>query len=172
MKYGSVCSPAERFLAVIAEPDDRLGPGFPVIGIASRLAPEQGAPLVGEFPRKGSVQPDKPVVNELRYLGVAERAHVVVCIRRHEVLISLGRRPSLREAKQARLIRSSSMSLPVGSRHTHFRPLDTGKALTAEEEDRSDTENADHHRDARLARPPCSINEGSNWPIPPSPARR
>ena len=123
--------------------------------------------------RKGPVQPDKPVLNKLRYLCVAERAHFVICIRRHEILISLGQRPSLREAKQARLIGSSSVSPPGGSRHTHFRPLDAGKALAAEEEDRSDTENADHHHDdPKLARPPCSINEGSNWPNSPSPARR
>ena len=67
---------AKRLLSVIAEPDDRPGPGFPVAGVASRVAPEDGAALLGKPAREGVVQPDKPVLDKLVQLCVAERALV------------------------------------------------------------------------------------------------
>jgi hypothetical protein len=84
--------------------------------------------LLGKFARKGAVDSNKSVLDKLLYLCVAERAHRFTCIRRHEILISLGQRASLREAKQARLIRSSSMSppggssVPISARSTRARP--------------------------------------------------
>jgi hypothetical protein len=56
---------AKRFFTVIAEPDDRPRPGFPVDGIASRVAPEDGAGFLGKSAREGVVQPDKTVLDKL-----------------------------------------------------------------------------------------------------------
>ena len=56
---------AKRFFIVIAEPDDRPRPGFPVDGIASRVAPEDGAAFLGKLAREGVVQPDKTVLDKL-----------------------------------------------------------------------------------------------------------
>jgi hypothetical protein len=65
MEHGRVHRFPERLLPVIAEPDDRLRPGFLVIGIASYVAPQDGATFLGKFPWKGSVNPNKPVSNKL-----------------------------------------------------------------------------------------------------------
>src|SRR5258707_7613691 len=48
------CLP-ERLLPVIAEPDHRSRPRFPVIGVASKVAPHDGAAFLGKLPREGSV---------------------------------------------------------------------------------------------------------------------
>ena len=55
---------AKRFLTVIAEPDDRPRPGLPVDGIASRVAPEDGAAFLGKLAREGLVQPDEAVLDK------------------------------------------------------------------------------------------------------------
>lgn len=66
----------KRLLSVMAEPDNRPRPRFPVAGIASGVAPENGAAFRRKALREGIIQPDKPVLDELVQLRVAERVRV------------------------------------------------------------------------------------------------
>ncbi len=59
------------------------------MGIASGVTPQDGTALVGKLPGKGTVDSDESVLNELLYLVVAERAHRLMFIGRHEYPISL-----------------------------------------------------------------------------------
>jgi hypothetical protein len=65
MQHGRIDRIAERRLPVIAKPDDRRRPASVVIGIAFDVAPKDGAPLIGKLPGKGSIDPDKSVLNKL-----------------------------------------------------------------------------------------------------------
>ena len=62
----------ERRLLVVTEPDDRFSPRCRVVRIASGVPPEDGTARVGKLPRKGPVNSDKSVFNELLYLSVAQ----------------------------------------------------------------------------------------------------
>jgi hypothetical protein len=69
------------------------------MGIEGDVPPHDGAGFLGQFPRKGAVDTDEPIPNELLYLRVAERARVQTIIVSHE--ISLYRQavhPQLRKA--------------------------------------------------------------------------
>jgi len=55
----------ERRLLVVTEPDDRFSPRCRVVRIASGVPPQDGTARVGKLPRKGPVNSDKSVFNEL-----------------------------------------------------------------------------------------------------------
>src|SRR5262249_10462226 len=79
----------EWLLSILQKSNDRSGPGCGIIGIARQVAPHDRAALVGEVPRKGIVDADKAVLNELLDLRAAQRTRRV--FGRHEkVLISAG----------------------------------------------------------------------------------
>jgi hypothetical protein len=44
------------------------------MAIEGNVPPHDGAAFLGQFPRKGAVDTDEPILNELLYLRVAERA--------------------------------------------------------------------------------------------------
>src|SRR6185312_16920069 len=77
-------------LAVLQKPDDGSGPGCGIIGIARKVAPHDRAALVGEVPRKGIIDADKAVLDELLDLRVAQRTRRVVLGSHESVLISSG----------------------------------------------------------------------------------
>jgi hypothetical protein len=89
MKNGCVDSFPERLLPISREPDDRSGPACGIVRIARQIPPHDGAAFIGKFSRKGTVDPDKAVLNELLELRAAERTRRFMG--RHEILISLGR---------------------------------------------------------------------------------
>jgi len=65
-----------------------------IVGIAASLAPQDGAGLVGKLARKRPVDADESVANELLYLIIAECAHRLMFISRHEYPhIVIGRSP-------------------------------------------------------------------------------
>jgi hypothetical protein len=49
-----------------------------------QIAPEDGAAFVGELPRKGAINSDKSILNELFYLRVAKHARGFTFTGRHE----------------------------------------------------------------------------------------
>jgi hypothetical protein len=55
----------ERRLGEHAEPNDRARPGCRVVRSATRRLPENLARRIRETPRKGLIDPDKSVGNEL-----------------------------------------------------------------------------------------------------------
>ena len=72
VQHGTVYSLLERRIAVVAKPDERLRPGRGIVRIARQVAPHDGATLVGKLPRKGAINPDKSILNELLDLRVAK----------------------------------------------------------------------------------------------------
>jgi hypothetical protein len=80
----TVCCPLERLIAVVTKPDDRLCPSCRIVRIAWQIAPEDGAAFVGELPRKGAINSDKSILNELFYLRVAKHARGFTFTGRHE----------------------------------------------------------------------------------------
>src|ERR1700722_8883880 len=84
MEYGCIDRFPERLLAINGESNDRFGPGCGIAGIARQIPPQDRAALLGQFPRKGSLDPDKSVLNELPYLRIVKRAHWFVSIGRHQ----------------------------------------------------------------------------------------
>src|ERR1700704_4870450 len=73
----------ERFLLVVTESNDRFSPRCRVVGIASGVAPQDGAAHIGKLPRKGPVYSDKSILNELLYPCVAQRMRFVI-VGRHD----------------------------------------------------------------------------------------
>ena len=74
------------------------------MGIEGDVPPHDGAALLGQFPRKGAVDTDEPIPNELLYLRVAERARAPIVS--HEIsLYSQTVRRQLRNAETAGLRR-------------------------------------------------------------------
>lgn len=74
----------ERLAAIVSEPDHRARPCRGVVAIAWQIAPHDCTALLGQFARKGAVEPDKAIFNELRYLRVTEGARTFVFLGRHE----------------------------------------------------------------------------------------
>src|SRR6185369_12393961 len=56
---------AERLLRIHAETYDRPGPGCPIFRILANVFPEDCASLISQFTRKGSIDSDKALRNEL-----------------------------------------------------------------------------------------------------------
>ncbi len=86
VKDRSVSCKPERLLSVVPQPDDRPAPCRGIIWIATGVAPEDRPGLLRDVAGKRAIDPDKPIVNELLYLRVAERAgHLVIA--GHDVLL-------------------------------------------------------------------------------------
>jgi hypothetical protein len=62
-----VDSPAEGWLIVISQPNDRLLPSRWIIRAASCILPEYGSSFVGPLLRKGVNDSDEPLLNKLLY---------------------------------------------------------------------------------------------------------
>jgi hypothetical protein len=68
-------------LTIVAEPDHGLGPSRPVIRIAVRVAPEDGAARIRIPARKGPLDLDVSVADELRDLCIAQGSHRLTRVR-------------------------------------------------------------------------------------------
>jgi len=79
------------------------------MGIEGNVPPHDFAAFLGQLPRKGAVDTDEPIPNELRYLRVTERAGAQTIIVTHE--LSLYRQTvhrQFRKAETAGLLRSAA----------------------------------------------------------------
>src|SRR5882757_9077039 len=110
----TVCCPLERLVTVVTKPDDRLCPSCRIVWIAWQIAPEDGAAFVGELPRKGTINSDKSVLNELLYLRAAEHARGVTFIGRHENPHIAWPTSIARSKRVGWLVRSGTMRAPGG----------------------------------------------------------
>ena len=84
MQNGRVGGPDKRFLSIHAKPDDGLGPCCRIRRIAARVAPEDGAALVGKFARKGVVDFHESIADELPDLTIAQDLRGVTTFGRHQ----------------------------------------------------------------------------------------
>ena len=96
----------ERLVAVTAKPDHRPRPACGIVGIAGQVAPHDDAGLLSEPPRKGLVDSNKSVLNELLDLRSAERARLFA-FAGHEIL-NIVRSIAAARAKRGRQACSSS----------------------------------------------------------------
>jgi hypothetical protein len=103
--------------SIARKPDDRLGPGCRVMPSAGNVSPHDVAGFLGHGTRKGTVDPDESLPNELLYLSVAERE-------RAQTIISHGR-------LSCRWIPARGLNVPESARKmqllvTQRKQLDTG----------------------------------------------
>src|SRR5690606_31508675 len=77
----------ERWLAVLAEPDHRLRPARGIVRVAAGVAPQYGAPGVGDGAREGVVDPHETLVHEIVDLRGAQGA-AGICIIWHGILFA------------------------------------------------------------------------------------
>ena len=123
MQDWRVCRRPERRLLVVTEPDERFSPRCRVVRIASGVPPQDGTARVGKLPRKGPINSDKPVFNEVLYLCVAKRTRRFMIVGRQEYpLIACGQPPSPCDARLVRLIwfgkRGAAQAVAPGSSAT------------------------------------------------------
>jgi hypothetical protein len=69
-----VYRPAKRLLRKVAEPNNRTGPRFWIIGIAANLVPEDRARLGRGLSREGIFELHKPIADKLLSFAIAQDA--------------------------------------------------------------------------------------------------
>jgi hypothetical protein len=70
MEYRRVRCLLKGSPSIAGQPDDGFCPCCRIMAIEGDVPPHDGAGLLGQFPRKGAVDTDEPVPNELLYLRV------------------------------------------------------------------------------------------------------
>src|SRR5229473_2953500 len=111
-----------------------------IIRIARQIAPKDGAALVGKLPGKGTINPDKAILNELPYLRALEHARGFMFTGRHENPHIAWPTLITRAKRVGRLVRSVTMrggAWPLGTLPSSACARQA-TPLAAEEEDRSD----------------------------------
>jgi hypothetical protein len=87
MKHRRALRLQERLVVAAGKPDDRFCPCRRTVGIAAGVAPQDDTCLVRKLARKGPVDPDESVTNELADLCIVQRAQLVLTAS-HDVLPS------------------------------------------------------------------------------------
>jgi len=114
MEYRRVRCLLKGSPSIARQPDDGFRPCCRIMGIEGNVPPHDFAAFLGQLPRKGAVDTDEPIPNELRYLRVTERAGAQTIIVTHE--LSLYRQTVHRQfrAETAGLLRSFAKNSSAG----------------------------------------------------------
>jgi hypothetical protein len=132
VQHGTVDGALERLVTVVTKPEDGPCPARRIIRIARQIAPQDGAALVGQLTGKGTIDPDKAILNELPYLRASERARRFRFMGRHENPHIARPTISPRAKQGGRLVRSvTRRGARVAARHIAvFRLREAGNAVS------------------------------------------
>jgi hypothetical protein len=86
MQQRHIHSLLKRFVRITVEPNDRLRPRRRIVRITARITPQNLTPGISNLARKGIVEAEKSVVNELLNLRISKSKNWFVCFQANESL--------------------------------------------------------------------------------------